>query len=30
MYSFEKTGECLQGDIKDIIKKRNELLEKMN
>ena len=28
MYSFEKAGECLQGDIKDIIKKRNELLEK--
>ena len=28
MYSFEKTGECLHGDIKDIIKKRNELLEK--
>ena len=28
MYSFEKTGECLHGDIKDIIKKRNELLKK--
>ena len=28
LYSFEKNGDCLTGNVKDIIKNKNELIEK--